>query len=61
MAISLNCYNIFPLASMQASSRKKNIYSKSLPVNCASEMRRRPPSVYACTGTVMQKAKVNFP
>ncbi|XP_074504191.1 actin filament-associated protein 1-like 1 isoform X1 [Sebastes fasciatus] len=42
------------------SSKKKsqNIYSESLPVNCASEMRRRPPSVYAsCTGTVMQKAK----
>ncbi|KAM6923728.1 actin filament-associated protein 1-like 1 [Xenentodon cancila] len=41
-------------------SRKKvqNIYSDSLPVNCASEMRRRPPSVYASsTGTVMQKAK----
>ncbi|XP_075897636.1 actin filament-associated protein 1-like 1 [Nelusetta ayraudi] len=43
---------------IKASSRKKkNIYSESLPVNCASEMRRRPPSVYACTGTVMQKAK----
>ncbi|XP_057706360.1 actin filament-associated protein 1-like 1 isoform X3 [Corythoichthys intestinalis] len=41
-------------------SRKKtqNIYSESLPVNCASEMRKRPPSVYASTsGTVMQKAK----
>lgn len=45
------------------SSKKKsqNIYSESLPVNCASEMRRRPPSVYAsCTGTVMQKAKVTL-
>ncbi|KAM9850278.1 actin filament-associated protein 1-like 1 isoform 2-T2 [Aulostomus maculatus] len=41
-------------------SRKKNqnIYSESIPVNCASEMRKRPPSVYASsTGTVMQKAK----
>ncbi|XP_051913698.1 actin filament-associated protein 1-like 1 isoform X1 [Hippocampus zosterae] len=41
-------------------SRKKtsNIYSDSLPVNCASEMRKRPPSVYASSsGTVMQKAK----
>ncbi|CAJ1058205.1 actin filament-associated protein 1-like 1 [Xyrichtys novacula] len=38
--------------------KKQNIYSESLPVNCASEMRRRPPSVYASsTGTVMQKAK----
>lgn len=44
---------------VKASSRKtQNIYSESLPVNCASEMRRRPPSVYASsTGTVMQKAK----
>ncbi|XP_061581793.1 actin filament-associated protein 1-like 1 isoform X1 [Cololabis saira] len=41
-------------------SRKKiqNIYSDSLPVNCAAEMRKRPPPVYASsTGTVMQKAK----
>ncbi|XP_061541470.1 actin filament-associated protein 1-like 1 isoform X1 [Phycodurus eques] len=40
--------------------RKKNhnLYSDSLPVNCASEMRKRPPSVYASSsGTVMQKAK----
>lgn len=43
----------------KASSKKiQNIYSDSLPVNCALEMRRRPPSVYASsTGTVMQKAK----
>ncbi|XP_061691519.1 actin filament-associated protein 1-like 1 isoform X2 [Syngnathoides biaculeatus] len=40
--------------------RKKNhnIYSDSLPVNCASELRKRPPSVYASSsGSVMQKAK----
>ncbi|XP_039976014.1 actin filament-associated protein 1-like 1 isoform X2 [Xiphias gladius] len=44
---------------VKASSKKgQNIYSESLPVNCVSEMRRRPPSVYAsATGTVMQKAK----
>uniref|UniRef100_A0A8C5F3Z7 Actin filament-associated protein 1-like 1 n=1 Tax=Gadus morhua TaxID=8049 RepID=A0A8C5F3Z7_GADMO len=31
---------------------------EALPVNCATEMRKRPPSVYASTkGTVMQKAK----
>uniref|UniRef100_A0A3Q1FTW5 Actin filament-associated protein 1-like 1 n=1 Tax=Acanthochromis polyacanthus TaxID=80966 RepID=A0A3Q1FTW5_9TELE len=42
-----------------ASKKIQNIYSDSLPVNCALEMRRRPPSVYASsTGTVMQKAKV---
>ncbi|KAF0039559.1 hypothetical protein F2P81_007794 [Scophthalmus maximus] len=42
-----------------ASGKKsQNIYSESLPVNCAAEMRRRPLSVYASsTGTVMQKAK----
>ncbi|XP_071373773.1 actin filament-associated protein 1-like 1 isoform X1 [Centroberyx affinis] len=39
-------------------SKNQNIYSESLPVNCASEMRKRPPSLYASTkGTVMQKAK----
>lgn len=44
---------------VKASNKKsQNIYSDSLPVNCAAEMRRRPPSVYASTsGTVMQKAK----
>ncbi|XP_008277808.1 actin filament-associated protein 1-like 1 isoform X2 [Stegastes partitus] len=44
---------------VKASGKKiQNIYSDSLPVNCATEMRRRPPSVYASsTGTVMQKAK----
>lgn len=44
---------------VKASNKKiQNIYSESLPVNCALEMRRRPPSVYASsTGTVMQKAK----
>ncbi|XP_029297898.1 LOW QUALITY PROTEIN: actin filament-associated protein 1-like 1 [Cottoperca gobio] len=44
---------------VKASGKKKqNIYSDSLPVNCAAEMRRRPLSVYASsTGTVMQKAK----
>lgn len=43
----------------KASVKKhQNIYTDSLPVNCASELRRRPPSVYASsTGTVMQKAK----
>ncbi|XP_030595049.1 actin filament-associated protein 1-like 1 isoform X2 [Archocentrus centrarchus] len=44
---------------VKVSSKKiQNIYSDSLPVNCAAELRRRPPSVYASsTGTVMQKAK----
>uniref|UniRef100_A0A3P9HF51 Actin filament-associated protein 1 n=1 Tax=Oryzias latipes TaxID=8090 RepID=A0A3P9HF51_ORYLA len=44
---------------VRPSSKKiQNIYSDSLPVNCASELRRRPPSVYASSsGSVMQKAK----
>ncbi|XP_029021610.1 actin filament-associated protein 1-like 1 isoform X3 [Betta splendens] len=44
---------------VKASGKKnQNIYSESLPVNCASEMRRRPPSLCAAsTGTVIQKAK----
>ncbi|XP_068182217.1 actin filament-associated protein 1-like 1 isoform X1 [Antennarius striatus] len=43
----------------KAPSKKTHyVYSECVPVNCASEMRRRPPSVYASsTGTVMQKAK----
>ncbi|XP_044220293.1 actin filament-associated protein 1-like 1 isoform X2 [Thunnus albacares] len=41
-----------------SSKKTQNIYMESLPVNCALEMRKRPPSVYASsTGTVMQKAK----
>ncbi|KAM7418002.1 hypothetical protein PAMA_017575 [Pampus argenteus] len=41
-----------------SSKKTQNIYSESLPVNCALEMRKRPPSVYASSkGTVMQKAK----
>ncbi|XP_024918711.1 actin filament-associated protein 1-like 1 isoform X3 [Cynoglossus semilaevis] len=40
-----------------SSKKSQNIYSDSLPVNCALEMKRRPPSVYASSGTVMQKAK----
>ncbi|CAL8306880.1 unnamed protein product [Arctogadus glacialis] len=47
------------LAALEAGNSKiQNIYSEALPVNCATEMRKRPPSVYASTkGTVMQKAK----
>lgn len=44
---------------VKASNKKhQNVYTNTLPVNCASELRRRPPSVYASSsGTVMQKAK----
>ncbi|TRZ03795.1 hypothetical protein DNTS_027791 [Danionella cerebrum] len=39
--------------------RKERIYNDlNVPVNCASEMRKRPPSIYASSkGNVMQKAK----
>ncbi|CAL8332478.1 unnamed protein product [Gadus morhua 'NCC'] len=46
------------LPAKAGNSKIQNIYSEALPVNCATEMRKRPPSVYASTkGTVMQKAK----
>ncbi|KAL0994705.1 hypothetical protein UPYG_G00126040 [Umbra pygmaea] len=40
-------------------SKVENLYSEaSMPVNCAAEMRKRPPSMYASSkGNVMQKAK----
>ncbi|XP_073680403.1 actin filament-associated protein 1-like 1b [Garra rufa] len=39
--------------------KKEDIYNgPTVPVNCASEMKKRPPSIYASTkGNVMQKAK----
>ncbi|XP_051955410.1 actin filament-associated protein 1-like 1 isoform X1 [Xyrauchen texanus] len=39
--------------------KKEHVYSDpNVPVNCASEMKKRPPSIYASTkGNVMQKAK----
>ncbi|XP_023677064.1 actin filament-associated protein 1-like 1 isoform X2 [Paramormyrops kingsleyae] len=41
------------------SGKAEGLYSdSSLPVNCAAEMRKRPPSIYASNkGSVMQKAK----
>ncbi|KAM3866579.1 actin filament-associated protein 1-like 1 [Diretmus argenteus] len=45
-------------AAKVRNNKKQNIYSETLPVNCALEMRKKPPSVYASSkGTVMQKAK----
>lgn len=39
-------------------SKPERIYNESLPVNSASELRKRPPSMYASSkGSVMQKAK----
>uniref|UniRef100_A0A3Q2EF02 Actin filament-associated protein 1-like 1 n=1 Tax=Cyprinodon variegatus TaxID=28743 RepID=A0A3Q2EF02_CYPVA len=45
-------------APVEAELLAKNTYSDALPVNCAAEMRKRPPSICASSaGTVMQKAK----
>lgn len=42
----------------ESSKKNQNAYSDSLPVNCAAEMRKRPPSIcVSSAGTVMQKAK----
>ncbi|KAG7246112.1 hypothetical protein CRUP_014985, partial [Coryphaenoides rupestris] len=39
-------------------SKVEKVYSETVPVNSASELRKRPPSTYASSrGTVMQKAK----
>ncbi|XP_030621644.1 actin filament-associated protein 1-like 1 [Chanos chanos] len=48
-----------PVESKPVNKKSETTYSESvLPVNCASEMRRRPPSIYASAkGNVMQKAK----
>ncbi|CAL8365431.1 unnamed protein product [Lota lota] len=45
--------------SIKAQGRKvEKVYSETVPVNAASEHRKRPPSCYAASrGTVMQKAK----
>uniref|UniRef100_A0A3B5LNR2 Actin filament-associated protein 1-like 1 n=1 Tax=Xiphophorus couchianus TaxID=32473 RepID=A0A3B5LNR2_9TELE len=45
-------------APVEFGKKIQNSYSDSLPVNCAAEMRKRPPSICASSaGTVMQKAK----
>lgn len=39
-------------------SKAQKVYNETLPVNSASELRKRPPSLYASSkGNVMQKAK----
>ncbi|XP_038137181.1 actin filament-associated protein 1-like 1 isoform X1 [Cyprinodon tularosa] len=46
------------LLAKKSGKRVQNTYSDALPVNCAAEMRKRPPSICASSaGTVMQKAK----
>uniref|UniRef100_A0A3Q1F4U3 Actin filament-associated protein 1-like 1 n=1 Tax=Acanthochromis polyacanthus TaxID=80966 RepID=A0A3Q1F4U3_9TELE len=42
-------------------SRVEKVYNETVPVNSASELRKRPPSLYASSkGNVMQKAKVEY-
>ncbi|CAL8265732.1 unnamed protein product [Merluccius merluccius] len=44
--------------SIKAQGRKvEKVYSETVPVNSASELRKRPPSYASSRGTVMQKAK----
>lgn len=47
---------------LQTSGNKvEKVYSDNIPVNSASELRKRPPSLCASSrGNVMQKAKVNW-
>lgn len=43
-------------------SKVEKVYNETVPVNAASELRKRPPSLYASSrGNVMQKAKVWCP
>uniref|UniRef100_A0A667YLN7 Actin filament-associated protein 1-like 1 n=1 Tax=Myripristis murdjan TaxID=586833 RepID=A0A667YLN7_9TELE len=55
----LLCVYVCVYLHMQAQGNKvEKVYSESVPVNSASELRKRPPSVYASSrGNVMQKAK----
>uniref|UniRef100_A0A3B5LA15 Actin filament-associated protein 1-like 1 n=1 Tax=Xiphophorus couchianus TaxID=32473 RepID=A0A3B5LA15_9TELE len=42
-------------------NKAEKVYNESAPVNSASELRKRPPSLYASSrGNVMQKAKVKY-
>lgn len=42
-------------------SKVEKVYNETVPVNSVSELRKRPPSLYASSkGSVMQKAKVKF-
>ncbi|MEQ2181556.1 hypothetical protein GOODEAATRI_012790 [Goodea atripinnis] len=58
---TFNLHSFYLLLNFLQESGKKiqNAYSDSIPVNCAAEMRKRPPSICASSaGVVMQKAKV---
>lgn len=52
------CVGVF-LHIQAHGSKVEKVYNETLPVNSASELRKRPPSLYASSkGNVMQKAKV---
>lgn len=47
------------LCAQAQGSKVEKVYNETVPVNSASELRKRPPSLYASSkGNVMQKAKV---
>lgn len=50
---------LYSLSQVHIRKVETTYLEASIPVNCASEMRKRPPSICASTrGNVMQKAKV---
>lgn len=60
LIVRQNCY-ILNRFTLQTQKTETQYIESYLPVNCASEIRKRPPSIYASTkGNVMQKAKVNI-
>lgn len=53
------CLRVCTCTQAQGSKVEK-VYSETVAVNSASELRKRPPSLYASSkGNVMQKAKVS--
>lgn len=51
--------DFYCLCVQTAGNKVEKVYSETVPVNSASELRKRPPSLYASSkGNVMQKAKV---
>ncbi|XP_050984153.1 actin filament-associated protein 1-like 1 isoform X3 [Labeo rohita] len=57
LIVRQNCY-ILNRFTLQTQKTETQYIESYLPVNCASEIRKRPPSIYASTkGNVMQKAK----
>lgn len=56
------CHDVCVCFGAQVSGTNvEKVYNETVPVNSASELRKRPPSLYASSkGNVMQKAKVEY-